>query len=594
MPEPLVETKLLAPRPRGRTVARPRLADRLTLGADTPLTLVSAPAGFGKTTLLSAWLAAGADRATAWVSLDERDRDPTAFWSYVLRAVERAAAGTALAALAQLQSGQVPVDAVLTTALNELSVLPTDLTLVLDDYHLAEGPDLQPGMAFLLDHLPPQVHVVISSRADPALPLARLRARGQLVEIRAADLRFTVDETEAYLNDVNTLDLGPDDVATLEGRTEGWAAALQLAALSLQGRDDPTQFIAGFAGDDRFVVDYLADEVLDRQPPDVRRFLLDTSVLDRLTGPLCDAVTGRDDGKAVLESLERSNLFLVPLDDHRRWYRYHHLFGDVLHAHLLDERPDDASGLHRRASDWYDGAGEPERAIRHALAAGDADLAAERVELAIPALRRARREAVISRWGDELPADVVKRRPVLAIGLIGALTASNRFEGLEQRLDDLERHLATPDSEHVVVDQQEWARLPALLATFRAALALVGGDPADTVRHAERALDLADDDDLLTSASASALLGLASWTTGDIAAAHRAYRAAADGLERTGHVADVLGCTITIADLELTQGRLGDAQRTCEHALDLAARDAQPRGVGRHARRAEPRGVGTR
>ncbi len=356
------------------------------------------------------------------------------FWTYVLLAVDRAAPESATAALGQLQSGHVPIDVVLATLLNELSVRSDDLTVVLDDYHLAEGPDIQPGMVFLIDHLPPQVHVVISTRADPALPLARLRARGELVEVRAADLRFTGDEATAYLNDVNTLGLEPADVATLESRTEGWAAALQLAALSLRGRDDASQFIAGFSGDDRFVVDYLVDEVLDRQPPDVRRFLLDTSTLDRLAAPLCDAVTGRTDGKAMLESLERQNLFVVPLDDQRRWYRYHHLFADVLHARLLDERPGDESGLHRRASDWYDQAGDPEAAVRHALAAGDVALAADRVELAMPELRRERREAVIRRWIDELPADIVRNRPVLAVGFIGGLAASNEFGGLAQRL----------------------------------------------------------------------------------------------------------------------------------------------------------------
>ena len=273
MPDPLVETKLLVPRPRARAVVRRRLDELLGRGSSATLTLVSAPAGFGKTTMLGNWLAASAPGgSTAWVSLDERDRDPSSFWTYLLLAVDHAAPEAAAAALGQLQSGQAPIDVVLTVMLNELSVRSDDLTLVLDDYHLAEGPDIQPGMVFLLDHLPPQVHLVISTRADPALPLARLRARGDLVEVRAADLRFTGDEATAYLNDVNTLGLEPAEVATLESRTEGWAAALQLAALSLRGRDDASQFIAGFSGDDRFVVDYLVDEVLDRQPPETRRF----------------------------------------------------------------------------------------------------------------------------------------------------------------------------------------------------------------------------------------------------------------------------------------------------------------------------------
>ncbi|MPZ97596.1 MAG: helix-turn-helix transcriptional regulator, partial [Propionibacteriales bacterium] len=581
MPDPLVETKLLLPRPRARAVARLRLDERLMRGSHATLTLVSAPAGFGKTTLLGTWLASGGPGgSTAWVSLDERDQDPSSFWTYILLAVDRAAPETATAALTQLQSGQAPIDIVLTALLNELSVRPEDLTLVLDDYHLAEGPDIQPGMTFLLDHLPPQVHVVISTRADPALPLARLRARGELVEVRVADLRFTGDEATAYLNDVSKLGLEPADVAALETRTEGWAAALQLAALSLHGRNDPSEFIAGFAGDDRFVVDYLADEVLDRQPPDVRRFLLDTSILDRLTARLCDAVTGRTDGKVMLASLERQNLFVVPLDDHRRWYRYHHLFGDVLHAHLLDERPDDAAGLHHRASNWHDQAGDPEAAVRHALAAGDLDLAAERVELAVPALRRDRREAVIRRWVDQLPAEVVRHRPVLAVGFIGALMASNEFDGVEQRLREVERLLAAPVDDLVVLDHAELSRLPAAVETYRAGLVLVGGDLPGTIEHAEAALAHAADDDHLTRGSASALVGLASWASGDLDAAHQGYCAATENLDRAGHVADVLGCAITLADIEMTQGKLGAAKRTFEHALDLAARDAsQLRGA---------------
>ena len=243
--------------------------------------------------------------------------------------------------------------------------------LVLDDYHVLDARDVQDGMAFLLDHLPPQIHLVIGSRADPALPLARLRGRGELVEIRAADLRFTPGEAAAYLNEMMGLQLTAADVAALEGRTEGWIAALQLAALSLQGREDVAAFIDGFAGDDRYIVDFLAEEVLQRQPGHVQHFLLQTSILDRLSGPLCDAVTGQDGSKAKLAALERGNLFLVPLDDRRQWYRYHQLFADVLHARLLDEQPDDVPDLHRRASEWHERNDEPSEAIRHALAAGD-------------------------------------------------------------------------------------------------------------------------------------------------------------------------------------------------------------------------------
>ncbi|MFN8196355.1 MAG: LuxR C-terminal-related transcriptional regulator [Nocardioidaceae bacterium] len=568
-PNALVETKLLPPRQRRSTVHRRRLLDRLRAGVDARLLLVAAPAGFGKTTLLSSWLVEDAGRPVAWVSLDERDADPARFWAYVLESVERALPGVASAALAQLRSGR-PVEPVLASLVNELSVQPQDLVLVLDDYHLAEGPDLQPGMAFLVEHLPPQVRLVLSTRADPALPLARLRARGELVEVRAADLRFTEPEAGELLTDLG-LALSTEDLAALDARTEGWAAALQLAALSLQGRADPSAFIAGFAGDDRFVVDYLASEVLQRQPPDIRRFLLDTSVLGRLTGPLCDAVSGRADGTALLELLERRNLFVVPLDDRRRWFRYHHLFADVLRAHLVADRPGDPPELHRRASAWFAAAGEPEPAVDHALAADDLDRAAELVELAVPDLRRQRREDVIRRWARELPPEAVADRPVLAVELIGGLSASNDFAGLDQRLRDVEAALARPDEELVVVDRAEHARLPALIATYRSALALVDGDLPATVAAARSALELAAEDDHLSIASASALCGLAAWPAGDLEGAHRSYVLAAEHLAAAGHVADVLGCCITIADLEMTFGRLSEADATLRRALDLAA-----------------------
>ena len=426
VPAPLLETKLYVPRSRRGLVPRPRLSERLDRGTASKLMLVSAPAGFGKTTLLTEWLAAGpaapADqRLAAWLSLDRADNDPASFWTYVIAALRTAAPGVGESALALLQAPQPPpIETVLTALLNDLGATAGDIVLVLDDYHVIDAREVQDEMAFLLDHLPPRLHVVIASRADPALPLARWRARGELAEIRAAELRFTPDEAAAYLNEMMGLQLTARDVAALEGRTEGWIAALQLAALSMQGRDDVAGFIAGFAGDDRYVVDYLAEEVLQRQPDHVQAFLLQTSILGRLSGPLCDAVTGQGGGKAMLEALERGNLFLVPLDDRRRWYRYHQLFADVLQARLLDEEPGQVPDLHRRASAWYQQNGEPSAAIGHALAAEDFGRAADLVELAIPAMRRSRQEATVRGWLEVLPLgvlpdEVVRVRPVLSV-----------------------------------------------------------------------------------------------------------------------------------------------------------------------------------
>ena len=585
-PAALLKTKFYVPRPRRGQVPRPRLSERLDHGTASKLMLVSAPAGFGKTTLLAGWLAAGpagpaGERLAAWLSLDERDNDPASFWTYVIAALRTVAAGIGESALALLQARRPPpAETVLTALLNDLAAVAGDIVLVLDDYHLVDAREVQDGMAFLLGHLPPRLHLVIASRADPALPLARLRARGELTEIRAADLRFTPEEAAAYLNGMMGLGLTAPDVAALEGRTEGWIAALQLAALSMQGRDDVAGFIAGFAGDDRYVVDYLAEEVLQRQPGPVQAFLLQTSILGRLSGPLCDAVTGQGGGRAMLEALDRGNLFLVPLDDRRRWYRYHHLFADVLQARLLDEQPGQVRDLHRRASGWYERSGEPSVAIGHALAAEDFERAADLVELAIPAMRRTRQEATIFSWLRALPDGVIRVRPVLSVGLAGAMLAGGEFDGVEARLRDAERGLnpaagpgqgspARP-AELAAAGQEEYRRLPAGIELYRAALALSRGDRPGTVRHARRVLDVAVADDHLSRAGAAGLMGLAFWASGDLEAGYSAYAECMAGLRRAGHIADTFGCAIALADIRIAQGRLGEAMHTYEQALQRA------------------------
>ncbi|HEX6936203.1 MAG TPA: LuxR C-terminal-related transcriptional regulator [Actinomycetes bacterium] len=577
----LLEGKYRIPGRQPNTVARPRLAERLSASSRSALTVLSAPAGFGKTTLLTEWLATvPADaRSIAWLSLDHRDNDAARFWTYVVTAIQTAMDGVGSGALQVLASSSPSTEAALAALLNDLNGQSKDLLLVLDDYHLIEAPEVHDGMTFLLTHRPPQLHLVLATRVDPPLSLARMRARAQLIEVRAADLRFTNEEAAAYLNGPMGLGLSDGDVAALEGRTEGWIAALQLAALSITGRDDASAFIAGFAGDDRYIVDYLAEEVLARQPADVRDFLLTTSVLERLTGPLCDAVTGRDGGKASLVALERANLFLVPLDDRRQWYRYHHLFADVLQAHLLEEHADEVAELHRRASTWFEANGDTSQAISHALAGGESGRAADLMELAMPVMRRERREAELARWVRSLPDEVVRVRPVLGIAFVGALAQVSDFDAVGERLSDIERTLRSEDGtwpeqpppELVVVDDDGYRSLPASIEMFRAALALAHADLDGTVTHAREALSLAPPDDDLTRAAASALAGLASWTTGDLSGAHAAYTESIAGLARVGFVADVLGCCIALGDLRRAQGRLGDAMRTYQWALDLAA-----------------------
>jgi len=576
---PLLETKLYVPRSRRPLVPRPRLSERLDRGTASKLTLVSAPAGFGKTTLLTEWLAAGpaGERLVAWLSLDQADNDPVSFWTYVIAALRTVASGVGDSALAYLRAPQPPpIETVLTVLLNDLGTTAGEIVLVLDDYHVIDAGDVQDAMAFLLDHLPPRLHVVIASRADPALPLPRWRARGELVETRAAELRFTPDEAAVYLNETMGLQLTARDVAALEGRTEGWIAALQLAALSMQGRDDVAGFIAGFAGDDRYVVDYLAEEVLQRQPDDIQAFLLQTSILGRLSGPLCDAVTGQGGGKAMLEALDRGNLFLVPLDDRRRWYRYHHLFADVLQARLLDERPGQVPELHRRASAWFQRSGEQAVAISHALAAEDFGQAADLIERAIPAMRLTRQDATTHSWLKALPDEMIRVRPMLSFAVAGALLTGGEPDEVEVRLRDAERWLtqaatgkgspARP-AEMVVADEEEYRRLPGAIELYRSALALVRGDVPGTVRHARRTLDRALAEDHGVRAGAAGFLGLAFWTGGDLETAHAAWADCAAGLRRSGQIADTFGCAIAMADIRLAQGRLGAAMRTYEQAL---------------------------
>jgi LuxR family maltose regulon positive regulatory protein len=586
MATPVLVTKLFLPSPRPTVVPRPRLIERLNEGLHRNLTLISAPAGFGKTTLVSAWVA-GCGRSTAWLSLDDGDNDPARFLAYLVAAVRTIAADPGAGVPAELQSAQPPpTEAILTALLNEITTLPGGFVLVLDDYHLIDAKPVDDALTFLLEHLPPRMHLVIATRADPQLPLARLRARGQLTELRAADLRFTASEAAEFLNPVMGLHLSAADIAALEDRTEGWIAGLQLAALSLRGRQDAPEFIRAFAGDHRYIVDYLVEEVLRRQPRPVRDFLLQTAILDRLHGPLCDAVTGQEGGNARLEALERGNFFVVPLDDRRHWYRYHHLFADVLSAHLRAEHPDQPAPLHRRASEWYEQNGLHADAIRHALAAEDFERAAALIERLMPAMRSSRQEAAVLGWLKALPGELFHRRPVLNVHYAGTLLLSGDLEGVEARLRDAERWLDTtadlgerPSSssaEMVVVDEEEFRSLPGTIALYRAASALAVGDVGNTVTYARRVLDLVPADDHLRRGAAAGLLGLTYWTSGDLEAAYRSHADSMTRVRKAGHITDAIGGVIVLADIRITQGRLHEAMRIYEHSLELAAEQGTP------------------
>lgn len=571
----IITTKLYIPVSRSKTVPRPRLSERLNEGLDRKLTLVSASAGFGKTTLVAEW-AAGCGRPVAWLSLDERDNDAASFLAHLVAAVNRMAESIGGEAAPPRISPPSSTDTALTVLLNETAAFPVPFVLVLDDFHVIRAKPIDDAVAFLLEHLPPQMHLVIATREDPQLPLSRLRVRGDLTELRAADLRFSAGEAAAFLNEAMGLALSADDIAALESRTEGWIAGLQLAALSMRGREDIPAFIRAFAGDNRYILDYLVEEVLRRQPAPIRNFLLQTSILERLSGPLCDAVTGDGESGARLEALEKGNFFVVPLDDRREWYRYHHLFGEVLAAHLKSDQPDRVPEIHRRASQWYESHGSAADAIRHALSAGDVARAADLIELAWPQMRRLRQGLAVLGWLKALPDELVRRRPVLCAEFAWALMAGGEFEAVEERLRDAERGLdAAADihasmADRVVVDQAEFERLPGTIAGYRAACAQVLGDIPAAIRYARQVLDLVPEGDRLRRGAAAALLGLAAWTSGDLETAYRLFDEGMDGVRLAGNISDAIGGAIALADIRIAQGRLRQAMKVYERGLALA------------------------
>jgi len=596
MPTPILATKLYIPPPRAKVVIRPRLIGQLNTGLSTghKLTLISASAGFGKTTLISNWLASG-ERRAAWLSLDEGDRDPTRFLIYLVSALQTIAPNVGERLLHILQSSQpMPIEAILTTLLNEITTIPDNFILILDDYHLTDSKAIDNALTFLVEHQPPQMHLVITTREDPNLPLARLRTRNQLTELRAADLRFTPSEAAEFLNKVMDLNLSTEEVAILETRTEGWIASLQLAALSMRGHQDVTGFIEAFAGDHRYIVDYLVEEVLQRQPEAIRNFLLQTAILDRLNGPLCDAVTGQTGSQVRLETLQRGNFFVVPLDDKRHWYRYHHLFAEVLHMHLMTEQPDQVPDLHRRASEWYEQNGSAEDAIRHALAGEDFERAAGLIELAAPTMHKTRQEATVLGWMKALPEDLFQARPVLSLLYAGAVMSNGGVEGVETRLQDAERWLnmksegsersditpaeARPEQSRrmIVVNEEEFRRLPGAIAMYRAGMALVRGDVPETVTYARRVFDLVPEEDHLGRGGAAALIGLAFWANADLEEAHRMFTDGMAHLQMAGNISDAVGGVLALGDIRITQGRLHDAMQTYERALKLAKENGTP------------------
>jgi len=605
-PDVLLATKLHVPRPQPGFVPRRRLVEALDEGLARGRVMVCAPAGFGKTALLADW-ARGAGRPVAWLGLDDGDSDPARFWRYAVAALEGARPGLAG------RVGPPPpqsFEGLVTALINELAADPgaDEVLLVLDDYHLVDSGPVHKLVAFLLENLPPGLRVVVSGRSDPPLPLARLRARGQLAELRAADLRFTPEEAAALLGETAGPGLPAPAVEALTARTEGWAAGLQLAGLSLRGQADAAGFVAAFSGSHRFVLDYLADEVLDDQPGPVRAFLLETSVLERLTGELCDAITGRAGSQAMLEQVERAGLFLVPLDEVRGWWRYHHLFADLLRARLQAEQPGRALALHRAAAAWSEEHDLADDAVRHALATGEAAWAARLVERHVETLLGRGEGATLRRWLSALPAESVRDRPRLGLAQAYAAAQGFQVEALEALLDDAERALAVsgdePYQDPAGRTASVLANVPAAIAFLRASLARLRGDAALAVGYDRQALDQLGEDEWLMRSFVGWNRAGADWLDGRLGPAERALaevlaelRAADEAVRRVGgDPTQVLhgveggaefftGFLATrvcydLGQVQGAQGNLDAARATYRQALDTSGESSQTAHTG--------------
>jgi LuxR family transcriptional regulator, maltose regulon positive regulatory protein len=575
MATPILTTKLYIPPPRPNTVPRPRLLAQLTANLPHKLTLISAAAGFGKTTLLSSWIAA-IQNPVAWLSLDENDNDPARFLTYLVSALQTISPTTGQSVLSLLQSPQPPPpEAILTALLNEIAAVPHPFILVLDDYHLIESPPIDQALSFLLQHQPPQMHLVIATREDPQLPLARLRARGQMAELRAQALRFTPDEAADFLNQSMGLSLTAVEIAALENRTEGWIAGLQLAALSLQGHKESGSFIQSFTGSHHFVLDYLVEEVLHQQPAPIQTFLLHTALLNRLCAPLCDAVLGEGtaDSQATLAYLERANLFIIPLDNERRWYRYHHLFGDLLRQRLGQSvAAAEIAELHVRASHWYEANGLDLEAFHHATAAHDLDRAEYLISAKGMPLQFRGGAMPILTWLRGLSTAVLDARPALWVAYASTLLALGQVVGVEEKAQAAENALRGRGAEErrsggdsaLSTQHSELSDLIGRIASIRATVAVTQHNAAEIIAQGQRALEHLHPQNVSVRASITWAMGYAYHLQGQRTAAGRAYAEALATCEAIGH--KVIGM--------MSAGGLGTIQEQ-ENQLHLAAETYQ-------------------
>jgi LuxR family maltose regulon positive regulatory protein len=584
---PLLATKLYIPPVRPNCVPRPRLIDRLNGGVQRKLTLLSAPAGFGKTTLLGEWARQSAF-PVAWVSLDAGDSDPARFWGYSVAALQTMHEGVGEAFLGALLTPQPPaIEELLTGLLNEVAQVPAPFVLILDDFQAITGQAVQDALVFFLGNLPPQMHLILSSRADPPWPLARLRARGEVTELRTADLRFEFQEAASFLNEAAKLGLSQEDVAALEKRTEGWIVGLQMASLAMQarlskrGRSDVSRFIKAFTGSHRFILDYLTEEVLDQQSPTVLEFLLNTSILERMTAPLCDAVLGTGDSERMLAHLEQANLFLVPLDDERQWYRYHQLFADLLGSRLQQTQPDQIPALHRRASEWYELRGQIVEAVAHAMQAGDVDWIEHLIAGSALAVIYQGELATMTRWLDALPDELMCSRPRLSLAQAWALAyagQADRIEGLLQQAELALLPSPDEDSEAELVGDAEEQGLAGHIMAIRAYVAALEDDWSHAAELAREALYCLPEADSAVGGWTAAVLGCALRSQGDFAAAAQAFAKASAASRAAGNSYLEVDVLWEQAVLHLGQGHLREAMGTCEQALQVAGQYGRQSG----------------
>lgn len=562
----LLSTKFFVPRPRSNLVTRPRLIERLNTGLDKKLTLIAAPAGFGKTTLLSEWIPKSPRRVT-WLSLDEGDNDATRLWAYFIASMQALRSDLGDSALALLQSLQLPtITSILTALINDIAAFSDEFAVVLDDYHLIDSQPIHEGLTYLIAHMPANMHLVITTRIDPPLPLARLRARDQLTELRANDLRFSAEEAAEFLNQVMGLNLSAKEVAALGQRTEGWIAGLQIAALSMQGNDDISGFIRAFSGGHRHILGYLADEVLNQRPKGTLNFLLRTSILERLCGPLCDAVTGGSDGQAILENLEHANLFITPLDNEGRWYRYHHLFAEVLQARLRQSQAEMPADLHLRASEWYEAQNQFIEAVQHALSSGAVDRAAGLIERHRWALLGRGEANTLHRWLDELPVEQLRNRPGLSLAYAWILSLSEQPEGIEAYLQDAEQALASRPAQEIIEGENA---IRGEIAILRAEIALGQSDIPRAIACCRQALELLPDESVSMRGVATYFLGHGERRNGNMVEAEQAYIEASDIGLKTDNLLLALHALANLSSVQIAMGRLREATQSSQRILEI-------------------------